>query len=143
MTACSGIDMIVDDTNHTVDPSLVIACKAELKVWGYLTTQYNLKPGLRKFGTRGNDAVISKMMQLHVMDTCMAMDPSKLIREDRMKALSSLLFLKEKHTGKVKGRACINGAPQRAYIPKEEAVLPTMATESIFITGVIAANKKR
>jgi hypothetical protein len=49
----------------------------------------------------------------------------------------------EKHTGKVKGRACINRAPQRAYIPKEEAALPTVATESIFITGMIAANKKR
>jgi hypothetical protein len=97
--------MIVDDTNHTVDPSLVTACKAELKIWGYLTTQYNLKPGLCKFGARGNDVVISKMMQLHVMDTWMAMDPSKLIREERMKALSSLLFLKEKHTVCV----CVSG----------------------------------
>jgi hypothetical protein len=71
------------------------------------------------------------------------MYPSKLTREDRMKVLSSLLFLKAKRTGKVKGRACINGAPQRVYISKEEVALPTMSTESIFITAVIAANKKR
>jgi hypothetical protein len=44
-------------------------------------------------------------MQLHIMDTWTAMDPAKLTREDRMKVLSSLLFLKEKQTGKVKGRA--------------------------------------
>ncbi len=37
----------------------------------------------------------------------------------------------------------MNGAPQRAYIPKEDAALPTVSTESIFITSAIAASKKR
>ncbi len=60
-----------------------------------------------------------------------------------MKALSLLLFLKEKRTGKVKGRACINGAPQRAYIAKEDAASPTVSTESLFITSAIAASEKR
>jgi hypothetical protein len=60
-----------------------------------------------------------------------------------MKAISLLLFLKEKQTGKIKGRACINGAPQRAYMSKEEAALPTVSTESTFITAAIAANEKR
>jgi hypothetical protein len=57
-----------------------------------------------------------------------------------MRALLLLLFLKEKRTGQIKGRACINGAPQRAYIRKEEAVLPTVSTESTFITA--AMNRK-
>ncbi len=35
--------------------------------------------------------------------------------------------------------ACINGAPQRAYIPKEDVALPTVSTESTFITATIAA----
>jgi hypothetical protein len=60
-----------------------------------------------------------------------------------MKELSLLLFLKEKQTRKVKGRACINGAPKRAYIAKEDAALPTVSTESVFITSAIAANEKR
>jgi hypothetical protein len=71
------------------------------------------------------------------------MDPTKLTREDWTKALSSLLFLKEKRCKKIKGRACVNGAPQRAYIPKEDAASPTVSTESIFITSAIAASKKR
>jgi hypothetical protein len=37
------------------------------------------------------------------MDTWTAMDPTKLTREERMLALSSLLFLKEKQTGTIKG----------------------------------------
>ncbi len=54
-----------------------------------------------------------------------------------------LLFLKKKRTGKIKGRGCLNGAPQRAYIAKEDAASPTVSTESTFITGVIAASKLR
>ncbi len=34
-------------------------------------------------------------------------------------------------------------APQRVYIPKKEAALPTISTESTFITAVIAASKIR
>jgi hypothetical protein len=60
-----------------------------------------------------------------------------------MRALSSLLFLKEKQTGKIKGCACINGAPQRDYITKEEAASPTVSTESTFITAAIVAKEKR
>ncbi len=54
-----------------------------------------------------------------------------------------LLFLKEKQTGKIKGPACINGVPQREYIPKKEAASPTVSTESTFITAAIAAREKR
>jgi hypothetical protein len=50
-----------------------------------------------------------------------------------------------KQTGDIKGRACINGASQRAYIPKEDAASPTVLTESTFITvtATIAAKEGR
>ena len=115
----------------------------EFKVWEYVMTQYNLKPGLRKFGAGGATAAVDELTQLHIMDTWMAMDPSKISQEERIKALSSLLFLKEKQTRKIKGRACINGAPQEVNIPKEEAASPTVSTESSFITVSIAAHKHR
>ncbi len=51
--------------------------------------------------------------------------------------------MKEKPTRKVKGRACINGAPQQAYIAKEDTASPTVSTESVFITSGIAASEKR
>jgi hypothetical protein len=38
---------------------------------------------------------------------------------------------------------CINGAPQRPYVPKEEAALPTISTKSTFITAAIAASKRK
>jgi hypothetical protein len=115
----------------------------KLKVWGYVMTQYNLKPGLRKFGNRGQKAPVKELMQLHIMDTWTLMHADKLSREQRMRALSSLLFLKEKRTGDIKGCACINGAMQRNYIPKEEAASPTVSTELTFITALIAAHEQR
>ena len=77
------------------------------------------------------------------MDTWVPEDPTMLSRADKVKALSSLIFLKEKRGGKIKGRSCVDGAPQRAYIRKEDAYSPTVANESVFITSVIAAHEKR
>jgi hypothetical protein len=144
-TTWSNVSLLepqVDDTVHMMDPALITSLEDELKVWGYVMTQYNLEPGLRKFKVRGEKAAINKLTQLHVMDTWTAMDALRLSRE-WLKALSSLLFLKEKQTGAIKGRACINRAPQREYIFKEEAASPTVSMELTFITAAIAANKKR
>jgi hypothetical protein len=106
-------------------------------------TQYNLKPGLQKFGQKGADEAVKELMQLHLMDAWTAMDPMKLTREKRMQALSSLLFLKEKQTGMIKGRACINGALQCTYISKEDAASPKVSTELTFIIASIAAKEKK
>ncbi len=110
-----GTDM-VDNTTHVNNPELISSSEEEMMVWGYMMMQYNLKAGLRKFGDKGKMEAMEEMTQLPIMDTWKAMDPAKLSREEQMQALSSLLFLKEKQTGKIKGRACLNGAPQWAYM---------------------------
>ena len=115
----------------------------ELHVWAYIMTQYKLKPGLWKFGKRGQTVAVKELTQLHVMDTWRPIHAEKLSREEKMKALSSLLFLKEKRTGDIKGRACINGAPQWNYIAKEDAASPTVSMESTFIMASIAAHERR
>ena len=35
----------VDDVTHVIDEQLLTQSKDELKVWAYIMTQYNLKPG--------------------------------------------------------------------------------------------------
>ena len=107
-----GTTTTEDNSKHTVGKLLVTESEDKLKMWAYVMTQYNLKPGLRKFGARGATAAVDELTQLHIMDTWTAMDPLKILREARMQALSSLQFLKEKRIGKIKERACINGAPQ-------------------------------
>ena len=98
-----------------------------MAVMKYLLTQYNLKAGFKHFGEKGIAAAKGELTQLHVMDTWVSKDPDMLSRSGKVKALSSLMFLKDNRSGKVKGRACVNGAPQRAYISKEDASSPTVA----------------
>jgi hypothetical protein len=144
ITSCIMLEAdMVNVMVHDIDSVMIPSLKEEIKLRGYVMTQYNLKPGLRKFGAKETTAAIKELTQLLDMDTWMAMDPSKISREDWMRALSFLLFLKEKQTGKVKGQACTNGAPQWAYISKEDAASPTMSTESPFITACIVASKRK
>ena len=37
----------------------------------------------------------------------------------------------------------MNGAPQRAYISKEDTSSPTVANKYVFVTSLVAANEKR
>ncbi len=59
----------VDKTIHRIDAELITKLEDEMKVWVYLMTQYNLKPGMRKFRARGTTAALDELTQLHVMDT--------------------------------------------------------------------------
>ena len=99
-------------------------------------TQLSLKQGLKVFGERGKAAALKEVTQLRGMSCFFPRDPTSLTREERVKALSSLIFLKEKRSKEIKAWSCINGAPQREYIPKEEATSPTVNNDSIFIIQV-------
>ena len=99
----------IDSTEHAINAELTTKSEDEMAVWGHLMTQYNLKPGLRKFGERGTKAAVSELTQLHIMDTWAVMDPGQLTREDKAKALSSLLFLKEKRCGKSRDEPALTG----------------------------------
>ncbi len=132
-TTTRGIEN--DAMQPTVYPELNTDSKEEVAIWRYLMTQDNLKPGLRKFREQGIRAAVLELTQLHMMDTWAVMDPCSLTKEVKSKVLSLLLYSKEKRCGKVKGQMCINGAPQRAYIPKENTALLTVSAKS--------ASKKR
>jgi hypothetical protein len=65
----------INNAVHVVDKELMTTHKHKLAVWGYLITQYNLKPGLCKFGEKGAEVAVSELTQLHVMDTWKVMGP--------------------------------------------------------------------
>ena len=73
-----------------------------MAVMKYLLTQYNLKACLKHFGEKGIAAAKGKITQLHVMDTWVPEKPTMLSRAEKVKAISSLMFLKEKRSEKVK-----------------------------------------
>jgi hypothetical protein len=65
----------------------------------------------------------------------------ELTHEQRLEALSSLMFMTQKRCGKVKSRACVNGSKHREWIKKEDAASPTVMTDSIMPTSLIEAHE--
>jgi hypothetical protein len=57
--------------------------------------------------------------------------------------LESHMFLKEKHDGSLKGRTVAGGNIQQDYISKEDASLPTIATEAVLLLCIIDAKEER
>ncbi len=104
--------------------------------------QYSLKAGLKHFGERGETAVSKELKQFNVYDVFEPLYADKLSEEEKTKALTSLIFLKEKQDGNIKARSCANGSVQREHVAKEEAVAPTVALESNFVTATIDAKEK-
>ncbi len=54
-----------------------------------------------------------------------------------------LIFLREKQDGNVKARSCANGSVQRKHVAKEEAGVPTVALNSVFVTATVDAKDKQ
>ena len=117
----------------------IIVHNDETEVMGIIMMQLSLKQGLQEWGGRAEKSAIKEMQQMHDIRAFFPRDPKSLTRQERQRALRSIIFMKEKRDKSIKTRACINRAPQRAYIPKEDAASPTAWTDSLFITGVIDA----
>ena len=83
-------------------------------------SQYNVKKGLKRYGTAGSDAVIEEMKQLHDRDVIEPKMPHHLTSKEKRDALPYLMFLKEKRSGKIKARGFADGRKQRIYKTKEE-----------------------
>jgi len=88
-------------------------------------------------------AVSKELAQFNVYDVFKPLYADKLSDEDKSKALTSLIFPKEKRDGKIKARLCANGSVHREQVAKEDAAALTVALESVFMTATIDAKEKR
>ena len=104
---------------------------------------YSLKAGMNKWGDKGKQAASAEMKQLHERQCFRPIDVTKLSREEKSKALESLIFLTEKRDGRIKGRACANGSEQRQWMSKDESASPTVSLPSVLITSTIDAHEGR
>ena len=109
------------DLEHDQDSELVTQSDDEMAVMKYLLTQYNLKAGLRHFGEKGIAAAKVELTQLHFMDTWVPEDPTMLSRAEKVKDLSSLMFLEEEERESKRKGVCDRSTseslhPQRGRI---------------------------
>ena len=78
------------------------------------TPQYGFRKGLKLFGDEGYQAAKDKLEANLLGRGCIDMLSWKVLTWDiRKRALGYLVFLKRKRSGKMKGRGCANGRPQR------------------------------
>ena len=74
------------------------------------------------WGKRALKSVVKEMTQLHDMVSFIPRRTGSLTREERVQALRTIIFLKEKRSGEVKSRTCIEGSAHRERIPKEDVL---------------------
>ncbi len=95
------------------------------------------------FKTAGEDALKKELTQLHDMNVFIPVPVLHLSEEQKCKALSTVMFIKQKSDNRVKGQVCADGRKQHGEFSKEEAASPTVTNESVFMTGVIDAKERR
>ena len=109
----------------------------------FLTEQMSAKAGLKKFGKKGAEAIVTEMEQLHYRNVIQPIHGKDMTREEKRRALQYLMFLKQKRCGKIKARGCADGRKQRVYKTKEETRSPTVRTESLFLSAILDAREGR
>ena len=106
-------------------------------------TQMSAKKGIKTFGESAIAAMFKEYNQLNDMNVFGSVNPDTLTRDQKYKALHAINLIKEKRCGRIKGRTCADGRPQRAYVPREEATSPTVSMEALMATLVIDAKEQR
>ena len=104
-------------------------------------TQYTLNKAIRKFGDKGFQAGFEEFKQLHQRTAFNPINPNNMTQEERKKALESLIFIKEKQDGTLKGHTCANRSKQREWIPKEDATSPIVSLQAVLLTATIEAKE--
>ena len=140
---------VPEPTQHSMHPSVNLTdahppdAKTQDPHHNFVTAQFPMKKGLKLFGDKGTEAVRAEMKQLHDRKVVIPRDPSKLTEDQRKMVLEYLMFLKEKRSGKIKGRGCADGRKQRSLYSREESTSPTVALESVLLTATIEAKEGR
>ncbi len=110
--------------------------------FGIALVHYSMNAGIRKFKAKGKAGVTKELTPMHDMSMFCPIEVEALTYNKRKKALLLLVFLKEKRDSSVKASMCADGCKQKdGTWSKQDTKLPTVATESVFITAIVNAYK--
>ena len=112
-------------------------------VHGWVMTQMSARAGIRRFGDAARDAMRREFQQL---DNKGVFDPIRadaLSPATRKQALRCINIIKEKRDGKIKGRTCADGRPQRLLYDKADTSSPTASSDAIMLTLMVDAIERR
>ena len=110
---------------------------------GICMNQMTAKAGIKKHGEAAITAILEEFGQLNDKGTFKPVFKHTLTKDQILRTMRTITVIKEKRCGNIKGRTCVDGRPQRAYIPKEEAASPMVSLEGLVITLLIDAKESR
>jgi hypothetical protein len=111
---------------------------------GVALVHYSMNASIKKFETKGEAGVTKELTQMHDISVFHPVEVESLTYDEQKKALSLLMFLKEKRDSSIKARMCANGRKKKdGTWSKQETTLPVVAMELVFITTVIDVHKGR
>ena len=108
-----------------------------------MLTQMSAAAGIKRYGQPAIDALLKEFLQL---DEQAVFDPKhahELTREQKREALRSVNLIKEKRCGKIKGRSCADGRPQRDKYDKGSIASPALSSDGLMFTLMIDAIERR
>jgi hypothetical protein len=106
-------------------------------------TQMTATAGIKKHGQAAVDALLQEFCQLDSKNVFEPLDASTLTASQKREALCAVNLIKEKRSGKLKGRTCADGRSQRSKYTKEETTSPTVSTDALMISLMIDAKERR
>ena len=110
---------------------------------GWVMTQMSAKAGIRRFGDAARDAMRREFRQLDEKGVFEPIHAAEIGPDVKKQALRCINVIKEKRCGKIKGRTCADGRPQRNLYDKTETSSPTASSDAILLTLVIDALERR
>ena len=108
-----------------------------------MLTQMNVREGIKRFGEKGNEALLKELNQLHQWETLLPVSREDMSYDEQKKALRYLMFLKEKHDGSIKARGCADGRSQMDYMTKNETSSLTISQEAMMLSCEIDPKEGR
>jgi hypothetical protein len=93
-------------------------------IFGHTMTQMTATAGIKKHGQAAVDALLQEFRQLDSKNVFEPLDASTLTAKKRREALCAVNLIKEKRSGKLKGRTHADGRSERSKCTKEETASP-------------------
>ena len=112
-------------------------------IFGHIMTQMTATAGIKKHGQAAVDALLQEFCQLDSTNVFEPLDASTLTASQKRESLRAVNLIKEKRSGKLKGRTCADGRSQRSKYTKEETTSPTVSTDALMISLMIDAKERR
>jgi hypothetical protein len=83
-------------------------------IFGHIMTQMTATAGIKKHGQAAVDALLQEFNRFDSKNVFEPLDASTLTASQKQEALRAVNLIKEKRSGKLKGRTCADGWSQRS-----------------------------